>query len=96
MDLRHKDGNSLNYHFDNLIYGTPKENADDKITHGTKVQGDKCHNSVLTERTVKIARGLFKCDFSITRIAEILNVKYSTVYSAIHGITWSHLCCELV
>lgn len=82
--IRHIDGNPLNCILDNLSYGTSQENETDKKTHGTFLFGEKCHNAVLTERKVKIARGLHKCKFTIKRIAEILQVKYQTAWSCIH------------
>ena len=90
MVIRHLDGNPLNYDLSNLAYGTYQENESDKKAHGTHLSGERCHNAVLTERKVKIARGLYKCDFSVTRIAEILQVKYHTIWTAIKGRNWAH------
>ena len=89
--LRHLDGNRSNYSVENLAYGTHKENENDKRSHGTHLCGEKRHNAVLTERKVKIARGLYKCDFTIQRIAEILQIKYATAWSVIRGDAWSHV-----
>ena len=86
--IRHLDGNPLNYAFDNLTYGTFKENEDDKITHGTQLTGEKCLNAVLTERKVKIARGLYKCGFTFSRISEILQVKYHTIWAVVRNRNW--------
>ena len=95
LQIRHKDGDVTNFKLDNLCYGTPKENADDRRIHGTHLEGERCYNSVLTERKVRIARGLHKLDFTVKRIAEILDVKYQTVWRCIHK-SWAHMTCELV
>lgn len=50
--VRHKDGDKLNISADNLEYGTRSENEDDKLRHGTRVWGEKCHLSKLTEEQV--------------------------------------------
>ena len=88
--IRHKDGDPTNTHLSNLCYGTSAENIEDQATHGTRPRGEARHNSVMTERTVRIARGLYKLDFPVTRIAEILGFKYHTVSRAIHQ-NWAYL-----
>lgn len=89
--LRHLDGDRMNYALDNLAYGTHQENEADKLTHGTKLCGEKCHNSVLNERKVKIIRGLHKCDFPIKRIAEIFQIAYGTAWGIIKRKAWAHV-----
>ena len=89
--IRHLDGNILNSNLNNLTYGTYQENEADKLSHGRQNVGERCHNAVLCERKVKIARGLHKCGFTFTRIAEILQVKYSTAWNAIRGKTWIYV-----
>jgi len=39
--IRHLDGNKLNNHKDNLMWGTAKENAEDRELHGTTSKGIK-------------------------------------------------------
>ena len=89
LQIRHKDGNPANIHLSNLCYGTPSENIEDQATHGTRPLGEARHNSVMTERTVRIARGLYKLDFPVTKIARILGFKYHTVSKAI--LNWVYL-----
>lgn len=38
-EIRHKDGDRLNSHADNLVWGTSKENADDRERHGRTSRG---------------------------------------------------------
>lgn len=40
-EIRHLDGNPLNNHFENLKWGTQKENADDREKHGRTSRGRK-------------------------------------------------------
>lgn len=50
--VRHKDGDPANPRWDNLEYGTHKDNESDKLRHGTRTWGEKCHLSKLTEEQV--------------------------------------------
>ena len=90
LQIRHKDGDPTNNKLDNLVYGTPSENIGDQSFHGTRPLGEDRHNSVMTERTVRIARGLYKLDYPVTKIACILGFKYHTVSKAIHQ-NWAYL-----
>lgn len=42
-EVRHLDGNERNPRLDNLAYGTPSENAQDRLRHGTDQNGRKTH-----------------------------------------------------
>ena len=49
LETRHLDGNrSRNLWPENLIYGTPEENAADKVTHGTATVGERNGRHKLT------------------------------------------------
>ena len=50
MECRHLDGDVLNNTPENLVWGTPQENADDQTRHGTRVRGEARSNSKLTEK----------------------------------------------
>lgn len=41
--VRHLDGNRLNNHIENLVYGTHTENRLDSTAHGTNWQANKTH-----------------------------------------------------
>jgi len=51
-ECRHLDGNHQNNALTNICWGTPRENMDDKIAHGTYVRGERVGNSVLKEDQV--------------------------------------------
>ena len=42
QECRHLDGNKTNNRIENLAWGTPQDNADDRIRHGTAVGGGAC------------------------------------------------------
>ena len=51
-DIRHLDGTRDNNHISNLVFGTRKENQDDRITHGTSNRGSAHGMSRLTQEQV--------------------------------------------
>lgn len=89
MDVRHLDGNTLNNHVSNLAYGSRSENMRDAVSHGTATLGEKAHHAKLTERKVRIIRGLHKCDFAIKRLAEMFTVSPSTISAVLRRDTWA-------
>ena len=52
MQGRHLDGNASNNNLVNLKWGSPAENAADKLTHGTQPMGRHTYNAKLTEEDV--------------------------------------------
>lgn len=56
MQCRHLDGNKENNHLSNLAWGTPIENAADKLRHGTSLDGERNHQTRLTTKQVKEIR----------------------------------------
>ena len=43
MECRHLDGNPLNNRIENICWGTPSDNAWDRVAHGTHFHGSKTH-----------------------------------------------------
>ena len=89
--VRHKDRDTNNCCLSNLEYGTPADNKQDSIKHETYAHGNTHGNSILSERTVRIAKVLHRCDFSVKRIAQILSVSRSTIYHVLQGRSWKHV-----
>lgn len=54
---RHLDGNKFNNKIDNLRWGTPKQNHQDRRRHGTNFAGERHPKSKLTDKIVKFIRG---------------------------------------
>lgn len=69
--VRHLDGNPANNHISNLVWGTPKENMEDKYRHGTAVdppglaerraQTHCCHGHEFTTDNTYINKGRRHC-----------------------------------
>lgn len=88
----HRDGDRRNNRLDNLYWGSPKENAADKVFHGTQVVGEQTNGSKLTERDVlEIRRCWATGDWAVQALAERYGVSGPTVWKAATGKTWRYL-----
>jgi hypothetical protein len=87
--VRHDDGDPTNNTVRNLLWGTPKENAQDTIKHGRTLRGRKNPNAKMTPRTVQAARLLSAEGFSHKAIGEFLGVSGGTVDRAVSGEQWA-------
>ncbi len=56
MQARHLDGNDKNNRLENLCWGAPQENADDRVRHGKSGKGEAHSRVVLTEADVLAIR----------------------------------------
>ena len=91
MVIRHIDGNPLNNALTNLQYGTYSENAQDSLSHGTFCLGESHRSAKLTERKVRIIRGLRDLGYTQRRMAEMFGVSRSTIYGVLSGKYWAHV-----
>ena len=82
--VRHLDGNHLNNCLTNLEYGSRIQNRHDTMRHGT--WGWK-----LTERHVRVIRGLSKCGFTRTRLSELFGVTTKHISCIIRLKQWQHI-----
>jgi hypothetical protein len=74
-----------------LSWKTAKENAADKITHGTAQRGSKHGNAVLNEDLVRYIR---RIAYRIPRkrvFAEALGITYGTLWEIITRRSWRHV-----
>lgn len=87
----HRDGDRANNRLDNLRWGTPKENAADKLKHGTQPRGEQAPNAVLTEAIVRKIRDEVSKGQSKRSTARRLGVRYGTLMAVVSGRTWTHV-----
>lgn len=94
LHVCHKDGDGLNNRLDNLYYGTPSQNAEDALRHGTKPVGEKASHAKLNEGQV---RAILAERWSSTRVA--LSKKYGvslhTIHEIVSGLSWRHVYAEI-
>lgn len=87
--VRHLDGNKLNCRADNLKWGTAKENAADRKTHGTNNNGERHGNACLTWQVVHAIRQRYAAGSADQKdLAEEFGVSRATVSRVIAGKIW--------
>lgn len=94
QQCRHDNGIRGDNRLDNLCWGTRKENADDRVRHGTSPVGESNPKSKLTSLQVSNIYLRAKAGESFEVIAADFGISDITV-SHIHcGRTWSHITGE--
>ena len=95
MECCHCDGNSLNNKIDNLRWGTPRENTNDKYKHGTILWGSKNHQARLTEAQVLEIREKYirysKTKSNSRQLAEEYGVDMQAIGKIIRRERWNHI-----
>lgn len=95
MEARHLDGIRANNALRNLVWGTKKENADDRIAHGTSPVGAKNPKSKIDEvQALEIYRRAQSGE-CFESIAADYGVSEITVSHIKCGRTWSHVTGEV-
>ncbi len=94
-DAAHQDGNRLNNCFDNLKWMSRKDNCAQKALHKTKIFGDKCHLSRLTERQAKLVLRMSLLGVTDNSIAKFYGKRWgcseAAIYAIQRGLSWQHL-----
>lgn len=90
MEVRHLDGNRINDRLSNLVYGTKKENAQDKFLHGTSIRGKNNPLVKLTEEKVIEIKEKVKT-MKISHIAKEYKVGTNAISSIKNNKTWNYI-----
>lgn len=98
---RHLDGNKQNNHLTNLIWGTPKENANDRRNHGRYkgISGSKNVTAKLTEDQIKEIKRLIgntrknkhNKNMTLKQIAKRYKVSISTISDIKNRKIWKDI-----
>lgn len=90
---RHLDGNPRHNWISNLKWGTPKQNAADKIRHGTTNEGERHGRAKLNEKHVRILRRRYKSGETdiIARYAARHGMCKTSVWNAVTNRSWQHI-----
>jgi HNH endonuclease len=85
---RHLNGIKTDNRSTNLAWGTPKENAQDRLRHGATPIGERSHNAKLTVdevRAIRTAEGPHR------DLAGRYGVSKRTIWNIKRGRTWRHV-----
>lgn len=88
MEVAHNDGGAKNNRASNLRYATPKENAGDRITHGTSGQGEANAAAKLDAPLVAAVRN---SALPAGQLADVLGVHKNHISRLRRGERWGHL-----
>jgi hypothetical protein len=91
MQCRHLDGNPLNNSIDNLRWGTPKENAADRVQHGTDLRGEKNGSAKLKNHHALTIRTLSKNGMRYVDIANRYGISVSNVGAIVTRKTFVYI-----
>lgn len=94
MSAAHIDGNKLNNSASNLAWKTAKENAEDRVLHGTQTRGEAAvaarqHNLKLTPEDVEEMRRRRKNGERVVDLAAEFGVTRQHASAVIRRINWS-------
>jgi hypothetical protein len=87
----HNNGNSLDNHLTNLRWDTVRENALDRIRHGTFVCGSTHKGAILDEIKVADIKRRLAAGEKQKRLASEFGVALETIHSIKSGKSWKHV-----
>jgi hypothetical protein len=90
LEARHLNGDGVDNRLNNLVWGTRRTNALDRIKHGTWNRGERVPQSKLTEREVRAIRHLGG-RIADRVLAAAFNVARPTITNIVNGDTWAYL-----
>ena len=91
MEACRGDGNRANCKLSNLYWGTKKQNAADKVRHGTRTTGSKQTNSKLTENQVREIRAARRRGESLAALAKRFGISKARVSQIVLRQSWNHI-----
>ncbi len=91
----HFDGDRENNYLANLRWATARENAIDKIRHGTILLGEQTNRARLTAGQVRMIREAHANRagrvWGCARLAAEFGVNYSSIQDVVRGRSWLHV-----
>lgn len=89
QQVRHLNGDHSDNRAVNLAYGTPKQNAADKESHGTVARGERINTARLDTASVRRIRTTTGA--AASDLAQQHGVTPSTIRRVLRGETWRHV-----
>ena len=91
LETRHLNGVRNDNRLENLSWGTPFENTQDKKLHGTILFGETSGQSKLTNENVIQIRSRIKAGDLIDNVAKEFGFSAGGLRSVVNGSRWKHL-----
>lgn len=92
MYVTHRDGDKTNNAVGNLRYGSPAQNSQDQVLHGTAARGERMGTAKLCEDDVRAIRSAYAAgDVTYMALARRYGVGMTTIYWAVARETWRHV-----
>jgi len=88
MMSRHLNGVRTDNTPDNLCWGTPQENSDDKIRHGTMCVGERHGRAKITKKTAELIRQRYAAGESQVSIAADVGISQSVISETVLHKIW--------
>lgn len=95
MECCHGDGVPANCRIDNLRWDTRKNNAADRVRHGTHQRGERASRRKLSLNDVQEIRKMLADGSSRKSAAEKFGVTPANIYCIVHGKSWKKFEDEL-
>lgn len=90
MEARHvNDNDRSNNRLENLCWGTPKQNTDDRRRHGTIAKGERNGSAKLTKANIAEMYDMFEAGSLVREIAERFCVDPSMTSKILRGRYWA-------
>lgn len=87
----HNDGDFTNNYIGNLRWGTPADNTNDSINHGTFAKGERQGSSKFLNSDIPIIKNLLSSGMLQKDIAKKYRVCRSAITHINNGVNWKHI-----
>jgi hypothetical protein len=91
LECRHLNGNGSDCRVENLKYGTPGQNTEDRRRHGTLPLGEAHSAAILTEADVRSIRARYANGELASAMAKEYGVHIQCVWAIVYRRTWRHV-----
>jgi len=91
MHTRHLNGNKLDNRLENLQWGTPKENGEDRVKHNQQPRGESHGAAKLRERDVREIRDARARGVGVIELARRYGVSYAIISDIALRKIWKHV-----